>query len=71
MPFANPKSTSSAPRYVSARPSNVANARHETNLMIDEDQRGILGSQRFVGTHLITLLILLPGLMLVSVSATG
>jgi len=49
----------------------VANARHETNLMIDEDQRGILGSQRFVGTHLITLLILLPGLMLVSVSATG
>ncbi len=38
---------------------NVPDARHETDLMIDEHERGILGSQRFVRTPLIIHCILL------------
>ena len=39
----------------------VTDAGHKTDLMIDENERGILGSQRFVRTHLIIHCILLCG----------
>lgn len=37
----------------------IADAGHEADLMIDEDERRIFGGQGLVGTHLITHCILL------------